>query len=107
MIYFKTTSSFVLPNGRPGTNIITQSCEDVDFEETKNNSVLVSRVTAKRICGGIEPEMTHAETILTLTQFNAIIKPAGYTSNTAQGIDADPAELEAELAESDAGTIDK
>jgi hypothetical protein len=99
MIYFKLTSAFTLPSGQPGTNIFVLDSEDSAYQKTLDDAIIVSRATAKRICNNIEPEITNTITTLTLAQFNAIIKPTGYTTNTAQDIDANITDLEQELNE--------
>lgn len=74
MIYFKLESTFLLPNGNNSILTIVQRCEDVEYENLLNDCILLSRVSAKRMCGGNEPEITNTVINLTLSQYDSIVK---------------------------------
>lgn len=90
MIYFKLTSTFNLPNGNQSTLTITLQCLDADYQATLDEAIIVARVTAKRMCGDVEPDMTNNVVMLTLAQYNALVK-------TPEAIDVDIVALEDEL----------
>lgn len=90
MIYFKLTSTFNLPNGNETILGITLKCEDVDYQATLDDAIVVARVTAKRMCNGVEPLITNNVVQLTLVQYNAIVKGP-------ETLDADIPTLEEEL----------
>lgn len=90
MIYFKLTSVFNLPNGNETNLGITLQCQDVDYQTTLDDAIIVARVTAKRMCKDVEPTMTNNVVQLTLVQYNAIVKGP-------EALDADIAALEEEL----------
>jgi hypothetical protein len=73
MKYIKLLSTFNLPNGNPSTLCIYQSCIDAEYQSTIDDSIIVSRVTAKRMCADIEPTINHVVTDLTNAQFNAAV----------------------------------
>ena len=90
MKYIKLVSTFSLPNGNDSTLCIYQSCVDAEYQTTIDDSIIVNRVTAKRMCGDIEPNINHVVTDLTDAQFNAIVA-------LPEALDADIAALEEEL----------
>lgn len=90
MIYFKLTSIFNLPNGNQNTLTITLQCLDADYQTTLDDAVIVARVTAKRMCGDVEPVINNNVVQLTLAQYNAIVA-------VPEALDADIAALEEEL----------
>ena len=90
MKYIKLVSTFTLPNSNNSTLCIYQSCADADYQTTIDDSIIVNRVTAKRMCGDIEPTINHVVTDLTDAQFNAIVA-------LPEVLDADIAALEEEL----------
>lgn len=90
MKYIKLVSTFTLPNGSETTLCIYQSCLDAEYQTTIDDSIIVNRVTAKRMCGDIEPTINHVVTDLTDAQFNAIVA-------LPEALDADIAALEEEL----------
>ncbi len=93
MIYFKLTSAFSLPNGNETTLGITLQCQDIDYQTTLDDAVIVARVTAKRMCNDVEPAINNNVVQLTLAQYNAIIA-------VPEALDADIAALEDELNQS-------
>jgi hypothetical protein len=92
MIYFKLTSTFNLPNGNQSTLTITLQCLDADYQETLDEAIIVARVTAKRMCGDVEPDMINNVVTLTLAQYNALVK-------TPEAIEVDVVALEEELSQ--------
>jgi hypothetical protein len=90
MIYFKLTSVFNLPNGNETNLVITLKCEDVEYQATLDEAIIVARVTSKRMCANVEPAMTNNVVTLTLAQYNALVK-------TPEAIDVDIPLLEDEL----------
>jgi hypothetical protein len=73
MKYIKLVSTFSLPNGNESTLYIYQSCVDAEYQTTIDHSIIVNRVTAKRMCGDVEPTINHVVTDLTNAQFNAAV----------------------------------
>ena len=73
MKYIKLVSTFSLPNGNDSTLCIYQSCVDAEYQTTIDDSIIVNRVTAKRMCGDVEPTINHVVTDLTNAQFNAAV----------------------------------
>ena len=73
MKYIKLVSTFILPNGNNSNLCIYQSCVDAEYQITIDDSIIVNRVTAKRMCGDIEPIINHVVTDLTNAQFNAAV----------------------------------
>lgn len=98
MIYFKLTSSFTLPNGNETTLGITLQCQDVNYQNTLDDAIVVARVTAKRMCNDIEPLIINNILQLSLTQYNAIVK-------APEILDADIIALEEELNQTQNDTI--
>jgi hypothetical protein len=84
MKYIKLVSTFNLPNGNPSTLCTYQSCVDAEYQVTIDDSIIVNRVTAKRMCGGVEPTINHVVTDLTNAQFNAaVVKAEDFTEDIA------------------------
>ena len=82
MKYIKLVSTFNLPNGNPSTLCIYQSCLDAEYQTTIDDSIIVNRVSAKRMCGDIEPNINHVVTDLTNAQFNAaVIRAEDFTED--------------------------
>lgn len=73
MKYIKLVSTFNLPNGSETKLCIYQSCVDAEYQITIDDSIIVNRVTAKRMCADIEPTINHVVTDLTNAQFNAAV----------------------------------
>jgi hypothetical protein len=90
MKYIKLVSTFILPNGNNSTLCIYQSCLDAEYQNTIDDSIIVNRVTAKRMCGDIEPTINHVVTDLTNAQFDAIV-------TGPEALDVDIVALEEEL----------
>jgi hypothetical protein len=76
MKYIKLVSTFTLPNGSDTKLCIYQSSLDAEYQTTIDDSIIVNRVTAKRMCGDIEPTISHVVTDLTNAQFNAVVVKA-------------------------------
>lgn len=82
MKYIKLISTFNLPNGNPSNLCTYQKCADADFATTVNECVIVNRVTAKRMCGDVEPAMNHTTTELTLSEYNlAVVRSEEFTED--------------------------
>lgn len=93
MKYFKLTTTFTLPNGNLNTLRIVQQCPDIEYTSETENAILNARVTAKRMCGGVEPNESSELVELTLTQYNALV-----AVSTAVDL-GDPTDLQNELGE--------
>ena len=84
MKYIKLVSTFTLPNGSDSKLCIYQSCLDAEYQTTIDDSIIVNRVTAKRMSGDIEPVINHVVTDLTNAQFNAaVVKAEDFTEDIA------------------------
>jgi hypothetical protein len=82
MKYIKLVSTFNLPNGNLSNLCTYQSCVDAEYQITIDDSIIVNRVTAKRMCGDIEPTINHVVTDLTNAQFNAaVIRAEDFTED--------------------------
>jgi hypothetical protein len=82
MRYIKLVSTFSLPNGNDSTLCTYQKCLDAEYQKTIDDSVIINRVTAKRMCGDIEPIITHSITDLTNAEFNAaVLKAEDFTED--------------------------
>jgi hypothetical protein len=73
MKYIKLVSTFNLPNGNPSTLCTYQKCLDAEYATTVDECIIVNRVTAKRACGDVEPNINHITTDLTLAEYNAVV----------------------------------
>ena len=93
MRYFKLISTFQLPNGNQSSICIIQQALNAEYDSEVNLAILNARVTAKRMCGGVEPIENNEITELTSTQYNALL-PASVEADLG-----DPIELQNELGE--------
>lgn len=93
MRYFKLISTFTLPNGNVNNLCIIQQTLNAEYDSEIEHAILNARVTAKRMCNGVEPVVDNTVTELTSTQYNALL-PASVEADLG-----DATELQNELGE--------
>ncbi|NDC95701.1 hypothetical protein EB118_07150 [bacterium] len=74
MIYYRLEGTYELPTGNNTTMKIVQKTEDVDYDSSLADAMLVTRLTAKKMCNNVEPEIVFSVIPLTQAEYLTSVK---------------------------------
>jgi len=74
MIYYQYITKFKDPYNQDSTLILTRSCEDLDYDAHFEETKIIAKQTMKQACKGVIPVFTENTVMITLTQYNTLIK---------------------------------
>lgn len=74
MIYYQYITEFKDPYNQDSKLILTRSCEDAEYASHLAESKTIAKQTMKQACKGVIPVFTESTKLLTLAEYNALIK---------------------------------